>query len=55
MKYEKSKGIIAKSFKMPRELADQFKEACEEAGVGQAETIRNLMKGFIEEHQKEGD
>jgi hypothetical protein len=38
---------------MERELADEFAEACETAGVSQASKISELMKGFIEEVNSE--
>lgn len=47
--YQKKIGLIAKSFKIKKELADEFKEACEKAGVGQAATISRLMQEFIDE------
>lgn len=49
-KYQKKAGLIAKSFKLRKELVDEFIATCEKAGVGQAATISALMKQFIEEH-----
>lgn len=51
-KYQKKVGLIAKSYKIKRELADQFAEACEKAGVSQAAKISEMMKAFIEEQAK---
>lgn len=48
MKYQKKVGIIAKSFKIKKELADNFKIACEKAGVSQASQISRMMQQFIE-------
>lgn len=53
VKYEKSQGIIAKSFKMKKELAEEFKATCERIGVGQAATITSLMKDFIEKNKEQ--
>lgn len=50
-KYEKSQGIIAKSFKMKKSLAEEFKDTCERLGVGQAATITALMTEFIEKNK----
>ena len=50
-KYEKSQGIIAKSFKMKRTLADEFKATCDRVGVGQAATITRLMQEFIDSNK----
>lgn len=47
-KYQDKVGLIAKSFKIKKELADEFKAACETAGVGQAATISKLMREFID-------
>lgn len=52
-KYQQKIGLIAKSFKIKKELADEFKAACEKARVGQAATITKLMKQFIEEVEKQ--
>lgn len=48
-KYQQKMGLIAKSFKIKKSLADDFKEACEKEGVGQAATISRLMQQFIDE------
>ncbi len=38
-KYQKKAGWMTKGFKIKRELADEFAEACETAGVSQASGI----------------
>lgn len=48
-KYEQKAGWISKSYKLKRELVEQFAEACEKAGVSQAGQISEMMKAFIEE------
>ena len=48
MKYQQKIGLIPKSFKIKKTLADDFREACEKAGVGQAATISRLMQEFID-------
>lgn len=50
-KYQKKVGLIAKSYKIKKNLADDFKQTCERIGVGQAETISKLMKQFIEDNK----
>ena len=47
-KYQKKIGLIAKSFKIRRSLADDFKKACEERGEGQAAVISRLMQNYID-------
>lgn len=48
-KYEQKVGIIAKSYKLRRELVDRFAEACGKAGISQAAKISELMERFIQE------
>ena len=51
-KYEQKAGFISKSYKLKRELVDQFAEACEKAGVSQAAQLTAMMKEFIEQQNK---
>ena len=51
-KYEQKAGWLAKSYKLKRELVEQFAEACEHAGVSQAGQISKMMKEFIEKQNK---
>ena len=51
-KYQKKAGWIAKSFKLKKDLVEQFADACEKAGVSQARQISEMMKAFIEEQNK---
>lgn len=53
-KYEQKAGIVSKSYKLRRELVEQFAVACEKAGVSQAAQITAMMKEFIEQVEKEG-
>lgn len=53
-KYEQKAGIVSKSYKLRRELVEQFAAACEKAGVSQAAQITAMMKEFIEQVEKEG-
>ena len=50
-KWQKKVGIISKSFKLKKELTDEFKEACEKAGVSQAAQISKMMRDFIDEQK----
>ena len=50
-KWQKKVGIISKSFKLKKELTDEFKEACETAGVSQAAQISKMMREFIDEQK----
>lgn len=51
-KYEQKAGWLSKSYKLRRELVEQFAEACEKAGVSQAGQISEMMKEFIEREKK---
>ena len=48
-KYQEKIGLIAKSYKIRKELAEQFAQACKERGEGQAATISRLMQEYIEQ------
>ena len=50
-KYQQKIGLIAKSYKLKKELVDEFSETCDRLGVGKAATISRLMKEFIESNK----
>lgn len=49
-KYQNKVGLVAKSYKIKKELADRFAVACKKAGVSQAAQITKMMEKFIEEN-----
>ena len=51
-RWNEKNNYIAKSFKMRRELADEFKVACDKAGVSQSGQIVKMMKNFISEQEE---
>jgi hypothetical protein len=51
-KYRASQGIIKKSFNIKREVADEFKEACDRAGISQGKALNDFVEQFIKEHSK---
>lgn len=53
-KYEKKAGWVSKSYKLKREVVDQFAETCERVGVSQAAQLTKMMQEFIEQNHKEG-
>lgn len=53
-KYQKKAGYMTKSFKLKRNLVEQFSEACEKQGVSQAGQLSKLMKKFIDESDTDG-
>lgn len=48
-KWNAKAGYVSKSYKLKKEVTEQFAEACEKAGVSQAGKLTELMKNFIEE------
>ena len=42
-KYEKKTGWMSKSYKMKKEIVDDFAKACELAGVSQAGQLLSLI------------
>lgn len=48
-KYEKKVGWVSKSYKLKKEVVEEYAEACEKAGVSAAGQLTKMMKGFIEE------
>ncbi len=51
-KYQQKIGLISKSYKIKKELADEFKATCDRLGVGQAATVTKLLTEFIEAHKE---
>lgn len=52
-KYEQKTGWISKSYKLKKEVVEEFAKACEEAGTSQAGQLTKMMMEFIEEQKKE--
>lgn len=50
-KYEEKAGWMSKSYKLKKEIVEQFAEACQKAGVSQAGQISEMMKEFIKQNQ----
>lgn len=48
-KYQERIGLISKSYKLKKELTEQFAEKCRERGEGQATVISRLMKEYIDQ------
>lgn len=51
-KYQQKVGLIAKSYKIKKEIADRFKEACDMNGESQAVVISRLMEQYINQEDK---
>lgn len=51
-KYEQKAGWVSKSYKLKREVVEQFAEACERAGVSQAAQLTKMMNEFVGQQQE---
>lgn len=49
-KYEAKIGLISKSYKLKKEVVEEFKKACERSGTSQAKELTRFMEQFIKEH-----
>lgn len=52
-KYQQKVGLISKSYKLKKELVEEFAKACEKAGVNQAGQLTAMMQAFVEEQNKQ--
>ena len=50
-KYEKKAGWMSKSYKLKREVVEEFARACEEEGVSQPSQLTKMMKEFVEKRK----
>ena len=48
-KWAEKNGLMIKSFKIKKDLAERFAKACETREISQAEAISKLMEQFIAE------
>lgn len=51
-KYAKKVGLMSKSYKLKREIVEDFAEACDKRGTSQAGELMKFMQSFIEETKK---
>ena len=49
-RYQKKKGLISKSYKLPSIVVDEFAEACEEMGISQAKVLTKYMLYYVKRH-----
>lgn len=48
-KYTEKVGLISKSYKLKKELTEEFAKACTQRGISAAAAITEFMEKFIEE------
>lgn len=51
MKYEEKIGMMAKTYKLKREVAEEFAKTCEKIGSNQSRELTKLMTKFIEDNK----
>lgn len=50
-RWQRKAGYISKSYKLKKELVDEFKKVCDKVGKSQAEVLTEMMNGFIKNKQ----
>lgn len=50
-RWNEKAGLVSKSYKLKRELTEEFATTCDVAGVSQAGQISKMMREFIDEVQ----
>jgi len=50
-KYEKKKGIVAKTFKLPESIVKDFVKACESKNEAQSKVLTKLMENYVKDSQ----
>ena len=51
-KYEAKIGMISKSYKLKKEIVEQFADTCKSVGVSQSAQLTKMMQEFISNIQK---
>ena len=46
-KYHEKAGYVSKSYKLKKEVADAFSEACEKIGISRARQLTKMMNEFV--------
>lgn len=46
-KWQKKKGLVSKSYKLPADLVVAFAEACEANDISQAAQLTKYMRGYV--------
>lgn len=50
-KWDEKAGLVPKTYKVNKEVAEEFRQACKEAGVAMGTQLTKLMKEFVEKSQ----
>ena len=54
-RYQKKKGLISKSYKVPRSIVEEFAEACEESDLSQAQVLTKYMMYYIKRYHPDSE
>lgn len=46
--YDERHGLIAKTYKISKDLAERFKRACDSKGISQASKLQELMRHWLD-------
>ena len=47
-KYQEKVGLVSKSYKLKRDMVEEFAAACERQGISQAAQLSKMMQEFID-------
>lgn len=50
-RWQAKAGLISKSYKLQKDLVDDFARACEKAGTTQAKQLSKMMESFVNENK----
>lgn len=48
-KWDKKAGLVPKTYKVNREVAEEFQAACKKSGVAMGTQLTKMMKKFVDE------
>lgn len=51
-RWDEKAGVIPKTFKVDKKVAEEFQNACKKSGVAMGTQLTKMMKEFIEEVEK---
>lgn len=52
-KWNAAHGLVSKTYKLQKEVADSFAEACDKIGVSKKSQLEKMMKEFVEQVNKD--
>lgn len=51
-RWNEKNGLVSKTYKLKKEIVDQFDKACVEVGTSKKKQLEKMMVAFIEEVKK---